>query len=301
LKITFPRDADLFTLLWKHKILTTRAIWLGVFQNASLKTCYERLLKLRKSNYIRRVSISDNGYAWSLSVNGFNVLKAQLPEFKVPGYGSESPLHDLLVPIAAYSDFWPNSPRDMFFLTEEEIKRLPLEALPQWFPIDLIRRPDGIWNIKSGQERILVALEVETSIKAVLKYETIARQYQDSESISRVIWIVPTLNFAETIFSTFKKRVGFAGFKHEFVFLSDLIIHGWNAKISLGSNKFRSLSDLFNLPVGNESVLGRRLSQLDISLSPHKSRTSPFFRESEIPNLATYIKTTPFHNYIKFV
>ncbi len=300
MKITFPRDAELFTLLWKHKILTTRAIWLGAFQNASLKTCYERLVKLRKSNYIRKISISDNGYAWSLSVNGFNILKLHLPEFKLPGYGSESPLHDLLVPIAAHSDFWPNSPDNILFLTEEEIKRLPFESLPSWFPLDLIRRPDGIWNIKTRIGKNLVALEVETSLKAILKYETIARQYQDSDSISHVVWFVPTISFADSIYSSFKKRVGLVNFKHEFILLSDLVNIGWNAQIRFGSGRFSKLSDLLEIDIGKDSVPGRRLSQLDISLSPHKSRTSKFLFESANPNLASYIKTTPFQNYIKF-
>lgn len=300
MKIVFPRDADLFMLLWTHKILTTKAIWLGAFHQTSLKTCYERLLKLKKSSYIRRIPISDSGYAWSLSINGFQILKDQLPELKVPGYGSESPLHDLFIPLAAYSQHWPLLPTGISFLTEEEIKRFPLEYLPSWYPMDLIRRPDGIWQIQSQSKYYLVAIEIETTLKSALKYETIARQYQDSESIDRVVWFVPTLNFAETILSSFIKRVGSSNFKHDFILLSDLISHGWESNVIVGGDNGNKLTKILNSPLGTASMPGRRLSHLDISLSPHKSVTSKFLSEAAPPDLATYFKSTPFSTFLKF-
>lgn len=300
MKIVFPRDADLFMLLWKHKILTTRAIWLGAFQQTSLKTCYERLLKLKKSSYIRRIPICDSGYAWSLSVNGFQVLKNQLPELKVHGYGSESPLHDLFIPLAAYSHHWPHLPAGVLFLAEEEIKRIPLEYLPSWYPMDLIRRPDGIWRIQNQSKYFLIAIEIETTLKPSLKYETIARQYQDSESIARVVWFVPTFNFAETILSSFKKRVGANKLKHDFILLSDLVSRGWESNIILGTDNHTNLAKILNSVIDTASVPGRRLSHLDISLSPHKSVSSKSLCNTVNPNLATHFKSTPFSTFLKF-
>ncbi|MBL7542563.1 MAG: hypothetical protein JNL11_02050 [Bdellovibrionaceae bacterium] len=297
MKIMFPRDANLFRTLWKHKLLTTRAIWLSEFESASLKTCYQRLLKLESSNHIKSVRVGDSGYAWTLSVNGYNVLKDQMPQLKIPGYGSESPLHDLIVLSASYVDSWPNLYSGLSILTDEEIKRHNLENLPEWFPFELIRRPDGIWRNANTEK--LFAIEVEINLKAIAKYESIATQYQDSENITRVVWFVPSLSMAEKILSSIKTRLGTTTSKHVFFSIPNLITYGLNSYPLLEQVNRKSLGELLEITQGTLSVPGRRWCHLDISKTPYKSISSKNLFDSANPDLATYLKSTPFSNLIK--
>lgn len=296
----YPRDSDLFLLLWKNKILTTGAIWLAMFSDVTMKTCYQRLLKLKKSNYIRMVSIGDNGRAWSLSVNGFKIIKDQLPELKLMGYGSDSPIHDLLVLTACYVDHWPTLPEGVSLLEEEEMKRYNLEFLPDWYPLGLLRRPDGIWKIDSAHAGRLVAIEVETTLKSGPHYETIARQYEDADTIDRVIWYTNSEAMAETIYGYLISRVGNSNFKHDFIILSDLVANGSKSKVIRGADKDKTLAEVANFSKGTASVPGRRWCHLDVSVTPHKSTTSRRLMQNENPDLAIHFKSTPFSTFLKF-
>ncbi|MGZ3783869.1 MAG: hypothetical protein ACXWR0_05005 [Bdellovibrio sp.] len=299
MKVMYPRDAKLFHALWKYKILTTHAIWYFIFFNSSMKTTYERLMQLKKGNFIRRVSVGENGFAWSLSVNGYNIVQLDLPELKVPGYGSESPTHDLLVNFAAFGDCWPKLPDHISLLTEEEVKRIPLEYLPSWYPVDLLRRPDGIWNVDSDGKNQLVALELESTLKPSLKYETIAKQYRDANSVFRVVWLVSSKSTAEKIQNAFSEKLSLLDMKHNFILISDMIKFGWSSKFIAGPEKSKTLDNLLNFSNGTGSVPVRRLCHLDLSISPHRSSAYKSIFLSENPNLDTYFKTTPFSSYIK--
>lgn len=308
MKLNYPRDLDLFMLLWRFKVATTHSIWAALFHDASIKTCYERLMKLMNSNFIKRVVISESHFVWSLGPNGFLALRDLLPEMKVPGYGSEFPIHDLLVSLASHGDHWASLPNDLTFLTEEEVKRLSTEHLPEWYPMDLLRRPDGFWCHQNGEEKTIVALEVETTLKPNAKYETIARHYEMVPDLHRALWFVTSSKMANAIFGCFQNKVGSENFKHDFILISDLVFNGWSAPIILGPDEQSSVENVLINRSGSPSVPGRRLSHLDLSICPHKSRTSKQIFNSDFSNLAaptsascifSIIKNSPFSHLIK--
>ncbi len=299
MKIMYPRDEMLFLLLWKARVLSTRAIWSALFSNASIKTCYERLMKLKKSNHLRRVTVGEGGSVWTLGLNGFQIVRGRLPEMKSPGYGSESPAHDLLVLVAAYGDHWPNLPSEVSILSEEEIKRLTLEHLPSWYPFELLRRPDCLWHLNSDSQGNCIALEMESNLKSVSKYEIIARQYQDAPSVSRVFWFVVSIRAAEFIHQVFFNRFGAQDLKHNFILISDLVAKGWMSTVRVGPDKDRKLENLLKIEPGTSSVMGRRLYHLDLYASPHKSKAYENLLQSDFSNSVTYFKSTPFSAFIK--
>ncbi len=299
MKLMYLRDVDLFLLLWKYRVLSTRAIWCALYDKVAIKTCYERLMKLAKANYIRCISVGENGSAWTLSVNGFQAIRDVIPELKVPGYGSESPTHDLMVLVAAFGDHWPSLPAGVLLLSEEEIKRVPLEYLPDWYPVDLLRRPDGLWLVQDGIQSTCIAFEMETTKKTLSSYEIIARQYQDASTVSRVVWFVSTLNVAELLQSAFQNRAGSHDFKHSFVLISDLVSNSWDAPVILGRDSGFSLCDFLKNQCGTASVQGRRLCHLDLSKTPHRSRAYGFSDPDGFSNSARHFKSTPFSTFIK--
>lgn len=308
MKLSYPRDLELFMLLWRFKVATTHSIWAALFHEVSIKTCYERLMKLMNSNFIKRIAISESHFVWSLGANGFLAIRNLLPEMKTPGYGSEFPIHDLLVSLASHGDHWASLPNDLTFLTEEELKRLSIEHLPEWYPMDLLRRPDGFWCYQNGEDRGIVALEVETTLKPNAKYETIARHYEMVPDLKRVLWFVTSSKMASAIFECFQNKVGSENFKHDFILISDLVFNGWSASVILGPDEQSSVENVLINRSGSPSVPGRRLSHLDLSVSPHKSRASKQIFNSEFPNLAPpmsalslspFIKNSPFAHLIK--
>lgn len=304
MKLNYPRDTELFLLLWKYKVATTHSIWAALFKDSSMKTCYERLMKLKKSNFVKRISIDESHFAWTLSTNGYIAIRDQLNELKVPGYGSEFPIHDLLVNLASFEDYWPELPDGISFLSEEEIKRLHSEYLPEWYPFDLMRRPDGFWRTNKGDHHSIIALEVETSLKSVSKYESIARQYELASEIFRIIWFVPTKSMAQTIFNSFENKIGSENFRHNFILISDLVSHGWMASVYLGADQNSEVVKVLQVPIGSPSVPGRRLSHLDLSITPHKSKASgqfskPVNSDSTACLSASVFSNTPFAQLIK--
>lgn len=308
MKLNYPRDLDLFMLLWRFKVATTHSIWAALFHEISIKTCYERLMKLMNSSFIKRVSISESHLVWSLGPNGYLAIRDLLPEMKNPGYGSEFPIHDLLVNLASHGDYWASLPKNLTFLSEEEVKRLSIEHLPEWYPMDLLRRPDGFWFYHKEEIKYTMALEVETTLKPNTKYETIARHYDMVPNLYRVLWIVTSSKMANTIFECFQNKVGSENFKHDFILISDLVLNGWSASIILGADEGASIEKVLLNYTGSSSVPGRRLSHLDLSVSPHKSKASKQFFNSDFPNLATHLsaitlypffKNSPFSHLIK--
>jgi hypothetical protein len=300
MKIVLQRDVDLLVSLWKFKLLTTHAIWLAHYPDTAVKTCYERLMKLKKSNHIRRVNIGDKGSAWTLSVKGFQHIREFLPDLKQSGYGSDSPIHDLLIPLAMFGDNWPSLPHGTSVLSEDEIKRCYIEHLPKWYPLELLRRPDGLWHIEGNGRTALLALEIETTLKSTMSYEIIARQYRDATSVSKVIWCVPSESMAQSIYSCFQNKIGVSDFRHNFILISDLVVNGWRSPILLGPDKQIPLEKLLDYTNGISSIHGRSRCHLDISITPHKSPTSKLLYSLGIPNLATYLKSPPFSSLIQF-
>ena len=296
MSLNYSRDPQLFLHLWKYKVGSTRSLQKACFPTASLGTTYSRLIKLNRGTYIRRILFDGKGGLWTLAVNGFKEIKSEMVELEQNGYGSESPLHDRLVAMIAHEDYWPSLPPGWEFLSDEEIKRIPIDLLPCWYPSLLMRRPDGLWHIDQSKE--IFALEVETSLKGSLSYKAVADQYQDVPAINRVFWFVTSQKNAKAILEAIVSRVGSECLKHSFILISDFIQSGWRARIICGCGTGLSFEKLSNLNDGRASMTSLRLSHLDTSFCPQKSAIYSKISDRQISNSTQYAIHSPFAKFL---
>ncbi|MCB0390399.1 MAG: hypothetical protein KDD58_03865 [Bdellovibrionales bacterium] len=94
-KINPARDFLILKYLWYWKLASTNTIYLKFFQESSMKATYNRLNSLERHGYIKVVSLGHFG-VWSLSKNGFGMIKDQLPNLADVGFISECPKHDFV-------------------------------------------------------------------------------------------------------------------------------------------------------------------------------------------------------------
>lgn len=300
----YSKLKDLLLFVFKNKVVTTRAIWSFFYKETTLENSYRKVLKLSKRQFLKEISIDDNGTAWGLGANGFKFIKDILPEFNLNGYGSQSAVHDLIVATVGNSLNYLPYKGFIESVYEEELSRFNIEHLPEWVPYDLNRRPDYLLRIKNKNLSKIIAIEVELSRKSTENYKLILEDYQNSEVIDYNIWILRSHSQLLKFNSEFEKLIKKG--KFQFLLLRDVIHDGWNAKIKLGSStdkslnqlllNFNTVDDVFTSSTRNPSV--DRLCFLDLNKSPQKSILCPFFQNNQIPLFDAYIKRTSLSKFI---
>ena len=119
--------------------------------------------------------------------------------------------------------------------SEQQLRCIHPDVLPDWIPRSRLHRPDGYWLIPDESSGRLVALEVELSQKRYEQYEVTRNFYNRENSISGVLWVVGVKSLASKILVRFQE----SGFRfrniHSFVALDDFLNHGWDSEIFLGA------------------------------------------------------------------
>ena len=154
-------DRRMIDFLWHHRVASFRTLHRLFYNHYSVKTCYNRLYKFRKYNFLsvkvagdffgRYWTLGDRGLAFFANENGsaINVIGSRPQSFK----------HDHLSSVILLGEWYLGKPplvrliteQMLLASTEDDDKFLKLEN----------RRPDGLWEFKIGPERKYVALEVE--------------------------------------------------------------------------------------------------------------------------------------------
>lgn len=230
------RDIRILYFLWKFKFAPTKVIAARFFADAEWNT-YIRLYRLAKAGFLESL-YPDSGvhHFWTLSKQGFEIVKKYLPALDQDGYRSENIEHDILV-LAAHVGCWlKEMPNGVTMVSEQELRRMKPENYPAHVPKTVVHRPDGYWVFDNGKQASLVALEVERTQKAKALYDSVARFYCKDAYVDQVIWIVNSRMLGVRMLSRFKEVVNEYAGVHSFVILSDFIKLNWQAPIIIGKD-----------------------------------------------------------------
>ena len=229
------RDFEILQFLWRWKAVSTLALAKRFYPGVRPFTAYQRLLKLERARFIKSYSFRHRmGSAWTLDNRGFRFIFPYLPGLKEDGFASENPLHDYYSTAFHLGEWLNSKPASGFMCSEQEMRRLHPDLLPNWVPTSNGRRPDGFSLVGSGKEVKLYAFEAELTQKSKGNYENILAYYDEEESISGVFWLVASANIQKVIQGQIL-NLSFARPKiHYFLQLSEFKKLGWYAPMSGG-------------------------------------------------------------------
>lgn len=248
-KEIFILDEDLLCLkwLWRWKLLTTRALAVGVYKSKKLEMAYRRMLKLEKAKYIQPYWSRDGKRClWMLNDKGYQLLNQNFPNQFRAGYKTENPNHDYWVSAIHLDNWLAGRPMGTDFMSEQEIRRLEVEDYPSWVPKSKAHRSDGYWKINENPERrnSVVSLEIELSKKEPESYKSIAEFYKRFYLFHQVLWVVKSEGDVNYIKKHLESGLCDQERIHNFTTINHFIESGWQAKIIAGPCKDKMISDL---------------------------------------------------------
>ena len=242
LVLTSYRDIPLLLFLWRWKIASTKALHYRFFNKLKLSTTYHRLYLLKKAGFIQiQTTLSGQNSVWCLDKKGFLVSKDYLPTLKEEGYKAEHMRHDLICQAIHLGDFLKQAPSNIELVTEQELRRVEREYLPDWLPYKTEHRPDGYWYCH--QRKKTLALEVELHQKTTDRFTETIEFYADHKSIDRIIWLLSSLSLQRKIQSVIERVDSADLFRHYFLDLSLFLKRFWAAEIRNGLNSSFTLQD----------------------------------------------------------
>lgn len=268
IQLTSRRDLPMFLFLWRWKVVSTAALHVRFYQEASRARCFKRLRMLEKSGYVVASYIAEwPGFAWTLNKKGFDAIRGLLPDGVGAGFKSEAPYHDLLATAVQLGDCLVESPKNVAFFSEQQLRRRPREFWPDWIPKDFSRRPDGFTIVQRGDTSHVIAIEIERSAKQARDLEDIGHAYARSLAIHWVLWAMPAERRIRDMRKHLTELDNTRREIHNFVTLESIQEFGWQAAIVEGAQKGVSLREFFGLAQGGRSP----------GETPEKSPTLLFF------------------------
>ncbi|MBS1983073.1 MAG: hypothetical protein JST16_02780 [Bdellovibrionales bacterium] len=287
------KDRPLFRFLWKWKIATSSAIGIRFYGDRKYPgfTAYQRLLKLKKRGFVKYAFVQDDpsARAWTLTKKGLKTIVPSLGLLKEEGSGSENIHHDLWVQAAHLGENLDRDDENIDQFTEQELRRLDMSAYPDWVPQKKLHRPDGYWRVSIGEQKKIVALEVELSRKTSSDYRFVSDYYARSGTISRVIWVVESASFVDRIRialgSANPEKIGM----HFFFLREGLRDNGWDCRCIRGENSGRKFREIMNfieqnqlktgsIPAPNQgfvaAILDTRVRRMNLDTSDKASNNS---------------------------
>jgi hypothetical protein len=266
----FPSlESRILLSLWKWKLLTMAAIAEEFFGNPYSDAAYKRMRSLRHKKLVERICPQNtDAFLWTLSAKGFEAIREFLPVMAEVGFRSEVQRHDHLVTALHRGPWLMRLPNGVRLISEQELRRLegPHEDLPR----SDLHRPDGYTVIADGESLSITALEVELSHKNIADYARISSFYCPGE-VTRVLWLVPTLDDAKWILSRIRELHPDRVSLHQFVTLSDFMTDFWDSRVSLGNELGRSIHELFDVPASHVLLTGEKPAMLDTRRRPYTS------------------------------
>ncbi len=239
------RDLQILRFLWKWKMVSTSAIALKFFPNAVVQTGYKRLMLLARAEYILFVQTNHyTGQGWTLTPKGYKVIRHLLGDLKVDGYKSEYQHHDRLVTALHLGDWLTFQPEYTQTFTEQQLRRIPIDLWDDWVPKSAVHRPDGYSLLFHGDNKLLIAFEVELSLKSKNRYESLVAFYDVQRSVDVVIWLVNSRVTLNSMKRTFEQLNVREMQKHNFLLLSDFEKRGWRARFVSGKFIGKTPADL---------------------------------------------------------
>lgn len=233
------RDEEILFFLWRWKIATTRNLALRFYSDKSFRAAYVSLWRLERAGWLSsHTTANRRDHFWTLTDQSYyQLVKPRLPGLIQDGYRSEYVEHDFVVNALHLGDFIVAQPAHVSLFTEQELRRFDPEFYPAWVPQSKIHRPDGYSLVSDGNEKRMVAFEIELSQKKLEIYENVGRFYFEDTKVTDVLWMVGTLMQAKRILQRIESAIGPRSHVHSFVLLSDFRKHQWQSSIVIGKNK----------------------------------------------------------------
>lgn len=250
--ILSEKDQDILIFLWKHRIATFEALRTFFYPDLCKKKAHRRLLRLKQGEFVKSDKMDGTRrLVWYLDTRGFKYLVANfLPELKAKTYRPQSPYHDLMVAGALLGPWKLSPPESVKIITEQELVTTEQEALPYELRKKMEHRPDGLWVMGAGNEKMAVALEVELSGKSSDRYEQICSFYTGNLFFKHVVWIVADKTLGRRIFHSSRKSGIPREDLHLFIEQKDFMERGWDCTILNESMNGISLANLLNTESG---------------------------------------------------
>lgn len=267
------RDLQVLAFLWKWKLVSNAALTSKrLFPNVSPMRAYNRLIDLRRTGYIQsRSEESGERHAWALTKKGFKAVRKHLPQLREEGFGAEHFYHDLMVTALHLGNWLVDRPASVSFVTEQELRRCDVDALPSWVPDTSIHRPDGYWGFAEGDQTKAIAIEVELNRKHLSTYEAVGDYYAEQDRIYRVLWMVESLTNVRSIQKKISESSSTRDKIHNFILEKDFLEHGWQSSIVHGPESNQTV-DVFLKRLGREKPVIRPCNVTDrLLLEPRKS------------------------------
>jgi hypothetical protein len=257
-----PRDYEILMFLWMWKAAPLSVLQHRYFQKTHLRRAYHRLNQLERGGYVEQRLLMERNILpgkstirlWTLAKRGFQVIQDALPELKEEGFRSEHPVHDWLVSSLHNGNYLGAVPEEVKICTEQQLRRIEDDALPDWVPRNTYHRPDGYWGIAEGNTLKTFAIEVELHAKKESDYQMIGEFYAIYPQITQVFWLVPTKNFAEKIQRAINKCHQTRTRIHSFMLLNQFKLMGWKAPIIFGPDCSKTLDQLLPEPLRPKGV-----------------------------------------------
>lgn len=271
---TTDLDVKILLTIWKWKLVSLGAIAEEFFGSQYSDAAYKRMNRLRVRSLVDRVCLPrTDGFVWTLTSKGFDLIRPVLPELREIGHRSEAPLHDYLCSALQRGPWISFKPDDVLLVSEQELRRLHSEHLSEVIPKSDFHRPDGYIVLRDESTVSITALEVELNRKAASSYAEVSSFYS-ADQVTRVLWITPKKRDADWLRNRIREDQPSRVELHQFVLLEDFLGEHWAAKVSVGEESGRRIHQLFDQPESPSLLSGEAPSMLDLRRRPYSSITS---------------------------
>jgi hypothetical protein len=262
-----PRYCQILNYLWRWKLASTASVHEMINRNSSEYSTYKILFKLERSGFVTTaIDYQGRFSVWTLTKQGFSIVKTHLPELISESFLSANLNHDRLVQSFHLGEWATHQLPEVKFFTRQEIASLDPLDYPSWVPKSKEHNPDGFTQINSFNKIYTFAFEVELIEGRDSKYETILTYYRHSQQLNRVYWLVADPQIKDKILKA-KSTVRDESFNyHVFVDLDDLEKNGWDAAIyNERSEKVHTLRE------NMREICGDKLGECLVSLQGQSS------------------------------
>lgn len=227
------RDGRILRFLWKWKLASTATIHEALGRPLSDYSTYKTMERLARQKLVTTVeAVEQNFRAWTLTDRGFSSILPSLGGLSEEGFASENPWHDRNVLALQLGEWSTNQLPIITHLTEQEMRRRPLDLYPTWAPATKDHRPDGYSMIRTGHQQTVLAFEVEIWAKSVSTYESTLRFYRNIRNLGRVYWMIGDPYVKEQILRAKDCIKEDARNYHCFIDMNEYINVGWDAMVT---------------------------------------------------------------------
>ena len=222
-----------------------------------------------------------------LGKKGFEFLKTVLGELRENRYAAQSVTHDYWAMAFQVGEFLHVESSNVDFFTEQEIQCKDDSLFPDWVFRSREHIPDGMTLIKNGKERSVIAIEVDLTIKPLLRYDKAMYYFDAYDSKTDIVfWLVDGVNVMNGIYDRLVAGKIRKFDIHHFVLLSDFKKLGWNAIARTGQFTQKSVHDIYvakgwqTPPTGLSNEWQTQFQELFISSRKSPGRSKPYEKKA---------------------